>query len=82
MTIQSSNPLTLQPSNPLFSRVNGFLSQAIQDLKVHGEGFRDFIIREDLPGFINLAGIESPGLTAAPAIAKYVKKMLNGRSNL
>ena len=41
-----------------------------------GEGFRDFVIREDLPGFFNLVGIESPGLTAAPAIAKYVKKML------
>jgi L-2-hydroxyglutarate oxidase LhgO len=39
-----------------------------------GEGFRDFVIREDLPGFINLVGIESPGLTAAPAIAAYVKK--------
>lgn len=32
----------------------------------------DFIIKEDLPGFINLIGIESPGLTSAPAIAKYV----------
>lgn len=42
-----------------------------------GEGFRDFIISEDLPGFINLVGIESPGLTAAPAIAKYVKKLLS-----
>jgi L-2-hydroxyglutarate oxidase LhgO len=43
-----------------------------------GEEFRDFVISEDLPGFINLIGIESPGLTAAPAIARYVKKMLNG----
>lgn len=42
-----------------------------------GEGFRDFVISEDLIGFVNLVGIESPGLTAAPAIAKYVKKMLN-----
>jgi L-2-hydroxyglutarate oxidase LhgO len=45
-----------------------------------GEAFRDFIISEDLPGFINLVGIESPGLTAAPAIATYVKKMLNAVS--
>jgi L-2-hydroxyglutarate oxidase LhgO len=43
-----------------------------------GEGFRDFIISEDLPGFVNLVGIESPGLTAAPAIAGYVKKLLAG----
>ena len=32
----------------------------------------DFIIRKDLPGFINLIGIESPGLTSAPAIARHV----------
>jgi L-2-hydroxyglutarate oxidase LhgO len=42
-----------------------------------GEEFRDFVISEDLPGFINLVGIESPGLTAAPAIAKYVKNLVN-----
>lgn len=40
-----------------------------------GEGFRDFVISEDRPGFINLVGIESPGLTAAPSIARRVKKM-------
>lgn len=38
--------------------------------------FRDFIIRHEidngLPGFINLIGIESPGLTASPSIARYV----------
>ena len=42
------------------------------------DAFRDFVISEDLPGFINLVGIESPGLTAAPAISRYVKNMLNG----
>ncbi|MBI4040856.1 MAG: NAD(P)/FAD-dependent oxidoreductase [Deltaproteobacteria bacterium] len=35
---------------------------------------KDFIIQEDLPGFINLIGIESPGLTASMAIAQYIKK--------
>jgi len=34
------------------------------------------VIREDAPGFINLVGIESPGLTASPAIARYVKQMI------
>lgn len=43
-----------------------------------GEGFRDFVISEDLPGFINFIGIESPGLTAAPAIARYTKKLFAG----
>jgi L-2-hydroxyglutarate oxidase LhgO len=45
-----------------------------------GEKARDFVIREEadkgLPGFINLIGIESPGLTASPAIAKMVAKMV------
>lgn len=45
-----------------------------------GENFRDFVIKEEsekgLPGLINLIGIESPGLTASPAIAKYVKGLI------
>lgn len=38
----------------------------------------DFIIRyeDKAPGFINVAGIQSPGLTAAPAIARMVCAML------
>lgn len=38
----------------------------------------DFIIQEVLaaPGFIDVAGIKSPGLTAAPAIAHYVISIL------
>lgn len=38
----------------------------------------DFIIEESkaMPGFVNVAGIESPGLTSAPAIAEYVTEML------
>ncbi len=38
----------------------------------------DFIIEESksTPGFVNVAGIESPGLTSAPAIAEYVAEML------
>jgi L-2-hydroxyglutarate oxidase LhgO len=46
------------------------------ELSREGETERDFIISEEsgwgLPGFINLIGIESPGLTATPAIADYV----------
>ncbi|NNC81457.1 MAG: NAD(P)/FAD-dependent oxidoreductase [Acidimicrobiales bacterium] len=37
----------------------------------------DFLIGPtDAPGFINVAGIQSPGLTAAPAIARYVTDLL------
>jgi len=38
---------------------------------------KDFIISQDLPGFFNLIGIESPGLTASLAIAKHTLNMLN-----
>ena len=39
----------------------------------------DFIIRHEdkVPGFVNVAGIQSPGLTAAPAIALMVCDILN-----
>lgn len=36
----------------------------------------DFIINSPKDGFINVAGIESPGLSASPAIALYVAKLL------
>ncbi len=42
----------------------------------------DFHIREDREGFINLVGIQSPGLTAAPAIAEEVAKMLGQGAEL
>jgi L-2-hydroxyglutarate oxidase LhgO len=47
-----------------------------------GEPVRDFVIRHEadrgLPGLINLIGIESPGLTSSPAIARYVARILAG----
>lgn len=40
---------------------------------------QDFVIDSvSTPGMIHLIGIESPGLTASPAIAKYVKGLLDG----
>jgi len=45
-----------------------------------GESFRDFVIAEEsdagLPGLVNCIGIESPGLTAAGAIAERVAALL------
>ncbi len=50
-------------------------------LQAQGEEIKDFIIRHEadrgLPGLINLIGIESPGLTAAPAIGEYVGAMVD-----
>lgn len=49
-------------------------------LQKRTESFRDFYIKHEkergLEGFINLIGIESPGLTASLAIARYVDKLL------
>jgi len=46
-----------------------------------GEDFRDFVITHEekagFQGLINLIGIESPGLTAALAIARYVDRMMS-----
>src|SRR6266404_949481 len=43
-----------------------------------GKGYADFVITRDpaVPQAIHLVGIESPGLTAAPAIAAQVNKMV------
>jgi L-2-hydroxyglutarate oxidase LhgO len=43
-----------------------------------GKGFQDFVIRkeEDFVGFVNLLGIESPGLTSSLAIAEMVERLL------
>jgi L-2-hydroxyglutarate oxidase LhgO len=49
-------------------------------LQSPGQGFRDFVIAEEssrgLPGFVNLVGIDSPGLTASLAIAEEVDRLL------
>ena len=45
-----------------------------------GQGFRDFVVSEEsaagAPGWVNCLGIESPGLTAASAIATRVTRLL------
>lgn len=50
-----------------------------------GEGLIDFVIKHEkergLDNFINLVGIESPGLTASPAIGRYVKGMIEEIDN-
>jgi len=52
--------------------------------KIVAEGSKkrgDFKI-EDIDGFINLLGIESPGLTAAPRIAQHVRELVEGQIEL
>jgi L-2-hydroxyglutarate oxidase LhgO len=49
-------------------------------IQAKGDPVKDFVIRHEsdrgLPGLINLIGIESPGLTASPAIARYVRGLM------
>ncbi|MFA9377649.1 MAG: NAD(P)/FAD-dependent oxidoreductase [Lachnotalea sp.] len=48
-------------------------------LRAHEQG-DEFIIKEveDSPGFIDAAGIESPGLTCSPMIGVYVSEIISG----
>lgn len=44
-------------------------------LRAHGDR-HDFVIEEAAPGFVDVAAIESPGLSASPAIGCYVADMV------
>ena len=46
-------------------------------LRAHSEK-HEFEIREIAPGFVDCAGIESPGLSASPAIGCYVAEIVKG----
>lgn len=50
-------------------------------LRAHEDG-DDFVIgeAEDAPGFFDAAGIESPGLSSAPAIGVYVAELVAARA--
>ena len=52
-------------------------------LRAHEDG-HEFMIGEveDAPGFFNCAGIESPGLSSAPAIGKAVAELLRDKLEL
>ena len=52
-------------------------------LRAH-EAHHEFIVKEveDAPHFIDCAGIESPGLTSAPAIGEYVGQMMKEKMEL
>ncbi|MCH5156637.1 MAG: NAD(P)/FAD-dependent oxidoreductase [Clostridiales bacterium] len=70
---------TATKSVPSLSRRN--IITQFAGLRAHPEG-GDFIIGEsEVPNFYNVAGIESPGLTAAPAIAVDVAEEIANRLN-
>lgn len=52
-------------------------------LRAHEDG-HEFILGEieDAPGFIDCAGIESPGLSSCPAIGKYIAELIREKMGL
>ena len=67
-----SKALLSVPSIPYNKMITSFAG-----LRAHESG-NDFIIgeAEDCDGFFNAAGIESPGLSSAPAIGEYLAKLI------
>ncbi|MBR3143416.1 MAG: NAD(P)/FAD-dependent oxidoreductase [Clostridiales bacterium] len=63
---------------PLKQVITGF-----SGLRAHEDG-GDFILGEasDCPGLFDCAGIESPGLTACPAIGEYMASLISERLSL
>ncbi len=59
--------------------VNGVIA-TFAGLRAHGDR-GDFVIGEppDAPGFFNAAAMDSPGLTAAPAVGAYLAEQIAGK---
>jgi len=64
------------PNNSIINAYSGIRCKLVSD---KDGGWADYRIEESkkTPGLINLLGIESPGLTAAPAIAKKIVQMIS-----
>jgi len=73
---------SLLPSIPLNEIIYAFSAVRSKITPPEEKGSRDFIIREDVENFINLIGIESPGLTSSPAIAKMVVQMIKRKMDM
>lgn len=83
-TRESQNEVYLKasvsiPDIPKAYLINSFAGIRAIATEENGTPVNDFIIEEDekVKGFINVAGICSPGLSAAPAIGEYVVQLLN-----
>lgn len=72
------------PSLPKKAVINAYAGIRCKIAPEEEGGWADYKIQESKinPGFINLAGIESPGLTSAPAIAKEIINMISKKFEL
>ena len=73
----------IEPSDfvPAYSGIRPkLLPPSSPSVHAHGKGMADFIIETDpeFPRVVQLMGIESPGLTSAPAIAEQVTELVSG----
>ena len=75
---------TIIPNIPENSVINAYSGNRCKIASEKQGGWADYKIQESKqnPGFISLIGIESPGLTAAPAIAKHIIKMISKHTEL
>ena len=73
---------SLLPSIPLNKIIYSFSAVRSKITPPEEKGSRDFIIREDVENFINMIGMESPGLTSSPAIAKMVVQMIKRKMDM
>jgi glycerol-3-phosphate dehydrogenase len=73
---------SLLPSIPINQVIYGFSAVRSKITPPEEKGSRDFIVREDVENFINMIGMESPGLTSSPAIAKFVVKIIKKKIDL
>ncbi|MCL2528329.1 MAG: NAD(P)/FAD-dependent oxidoreductase [Defluviitaleaceae bacterium] len=63
----------LLKSAPIYDRITAYAG-----IRAKHSG-KDFIIEEAAPGFISAIGIDSPGLSAAPAIAERIAALATSR---
>lgn len=72
------------PSLPKDSVINAYSGIRCKISPPELGGWADYRIEEskETPGLINLIGIESPGLTAAPAIAKEISRIISKKIEL
>lgn len=77
-TANGLNDILERGSLSVRSLPEGKIITSFAGLRAH-EDSGDFIIEEvrDAKGFIDVAGIESPGLTCAPAIGEYVAEIVS-----
>jgi len=73
---------SLLPSIPLNQIIYGFSAVRSKITTPEEKGSRDFIIKEDVENFINMIGMESPGLTSSPAIARLVVRIIKEKMDL